>query len=75
MALLHQVLKDEGAMCAEILDQVNLAVWAQGKVRRAECTLPAKVVLKQADHWPRVTPEAKTGIALFLKALPEQGCI
>lgn len=72
MVLLHQVLKDEGAMHAQILDQVNLAVCAQGKVRRAEYTLPVKVVLKQADHWPRVKPsplkpEAKTGIALVLK--------
>lgn len=72
MALLHQVLKDEGAMPTEILDQVNLDVWAQGKVRRAEYALPVTVVLKQTDHGPRVKPsplkpEAKTGIALILK--------
>lgn len=66
MVLLHQVLKD----------QVNPAVWAQGKVRKAKYALLVIAVLKQVDHWSKVKqyplkPEAKMGIVL--NALLKQG--
>lgn len=82
MALLHQVLEDQGAIPTEVLS--TRWIWLFGheekSERRAAYALPVKVTLKQADCWPRgrlypLKPEAKAGIAPVLKALLEQGHI